>query len=151
MPTANALRSAAILAALLVASKAQAAPTPPNGQWQTEDRRGVIEVAPCGRTLCGTIVGISDFPADGSVLRDIAGTPQCHLRLLSALTRDDDDRWHGTVRNPEDGRVYRAVVWIGTDGTLRLRGYIGLPLFGSTQLWQPFHGTIQPDCHYRKQ
>jgi uncharacterized protein (DUF2147 family) len=116
----------------------------------TEDGRGVIEFRPCGSAICGYIEGISGFPPDGSTLRDVYGTPQCHLTLLRGLRLDDDGRYHGTVTNPETGRSYAAEVWVPPDGTLRLRGYIGLDLLGVTQLWPPFHGLVQPDCHYRR-
>lgn len=106
-------------------------------------------MAPCGGALCGTIAGISVWPKDGAPVRDVTGAPQCHMLLLGPLMLQGDGRWHGTVRDPEDGRVYRAEVWVAADGALRLRGYIGLPVFGSTQVWPAFHGTVGEDCHFR--
>jgi len=140
----------------LFASAVSAAPAwgaasrSPEGSWLTEDRGGVIAVAPCGATLCGTIAGISAWPTNGDVVRDVTGAPQCHMVLLDALRLQGDGRWHGTVRDPEDGRVYQAEVWVPDDGALRLRGYVGLPLFGSTQVWPAFHGAVGPDCHFRQ-
>jgi len=130
----------------LLAMPAAAAPAPV-GDWLTEDRGGVIRIGPCGAALCGEIVGLSDWPAH-DVKRDVHGAPQCHLTLLADLRLQSDARWHGTVTDPEDGRSYSAEVWVPADGTLRLRGYIGLPLLGSTQLWPPFHGRVKPDCHF---
>ncbi len=123
-------------------------PRAPTGEWYTEDRSGVIRIAPCGAALCGVIVGLTDWPKDGRVLRDVHGTPQCQLTLLSDLKLHDDGRWHGIVTNPDDGRVYDAEVWVGPDGFMRLRGYIALEIFGSTQRWPPFSGSIAPDCHF---
>jgi len=122
----------------------------PLGYWYTQDHRGVIQIRPCGADLCGYIEGISGFPPDGHVLRDIHGTPQCHLELLGNLRfHPADGRWHGSVTNPEDGQTYDAELWVPADRTLRLRGYVGIPLLGVTQLWPPFAGTVAPDCHYR--
>lgn len=118
------------------------------GRWKTEDGGGVIQVQACGQLLCGVIVGLSDWPANGDVKRDWLGRPQCHSTLLAGLRLQDDGRWHGTVTNPEDGRVYSAELWVPADGRLRLRGYVGLPLFGSTQIWPPYRATVQPDCHF---
>jgi uncharacterized protein (DUF2147 family) len=123
-------------------------PLPPTGEWYTPDRTGVIRIAPCGPALCGVIVGLTDWPKDGSVLRDVHGTPQCHLTLLDRLRLQDDGRWHGTVTNPEDGKIYDAEVWVGPDGAMRLRGYIAIELLGSTQRWTAFHGSIAQDCHF---
>ena len=120
----------------------------PVGSWKTEDGGGIIRVQPCGQVLCGVIVGLSDWPAGGGIKRDWLGRPQCHSILLAGLKLQDDGRWHGTVTNPENGRAYSAEVWVPADGRLRLRGYVGVPLFGSTQIWPPFKATVQADCHF---
>jgi uncharacterized protein (DUF2147 family) len=118
------------------------------GDWLTEDKRGVIRVGPCGDAFCGVIVGVSDWPANGDVLRDVHGQPQCHLAFIKHLKPEDDNRLHGTVTNPEDGTTYGAEMWVAGDGALRLRGYLALPILGSTQHWPRFHGDVQPDCHF---
>jgi uncharacterized protein (DUF2147 family) len=108
----------------------------------------VVQIRPCGGPdLCGVIVGVTAAPGSAPP-RDIAGVPQCKLVLLSKLEPRDDGRWHGQVRNPEDGHIYKAEVWVGPDGAMRLRGFIGLDLFGETQTWRKFEGSVQPDCHF---
>ncbi len=133
---------------LLAVTAAHAAPTSPVGRWFTEDRGGVVSISPCGDALCGVIIGLSSFPADG-IKRDFRGNTQCHETLLKGLVLGNDGRWHGSITNPEDGRTYDAQVWVPADGDMRLRGYIGLPILGSTQRWPPFAGTILKDCHFR--
>ena len=112
----------------------------------TEDRQGVVRIEPCGTAFCGRVVGISDFPAGG--LRDIHGARQCGLIILHDLLPGEDDRRRGSITNPDDGRVYGAIVWVAEDGDLRLRGFVGLPVLGSTQHWPRFHGALTPDCHF---
>jgi uncharacterized protein (DUF2147 family) len=125
-------------------------PASPVGRWSTEDHGGVVQIAPCGGALCGTIVGLNTF-RNGVAPRDVHGGSQCHLALLDDLKfHPGDGRWHGTVTNPIDGRTYDAEVWVPQDGTLRLRGYVGVPLLGSTQYWQPFVGTVDSDCHFHE-
>jgi uncharacterized protein (DUF2147 family) len=41
----------------------------------------------------------------------------------------------GQIYNGEDGKIYTANISLQPDGKLRLRGYVGTPLFGKTQLW----------------
>ena len=143
-----AILAAALAAALTHAGAARAAA--PVGYWFTEDLGGIVEIRPCGGdVLCGKIVGLRDWPASGKRL-DWQGNSQCHFPLLRNLRPQDDGRWHGTVTNPEDGQTYTAEVWVPTDGVLRLRGYVGLPLFGSTQRWRPSPTGARPDCHYLK-
>ncbi len=137
-----------VLAAAALAPAGQARAQGPSGYWFTEDLGGIVEIRPCGAgTLCGTIVGLRDWPANGQRL-DWQGGPQCRFPLLRNLHLQDDGRWHGTVTNPEDGRTYTAEVWVPSDGALRLRGYVGLPIFGSTQRWPPSPTGARPDCHY---
>jgi uncharacterized protein (DUF2147 family) len=95
----------------------------------TEDHQGVVRIEPCGDAYCGRVVGISDFPPGG-------------------LRRTEDGRRRGTITNPDDGRTYDALLWVGPDGDMRLRGFIGLPLLGSTQHWPKFRGTTTADCHF---
>ena len=142
------------LVRLLLAAAAALAPAgpalagAPAGYWFTEDLGGIVQIQSCGEgVLCGTIVGLRDWPASGKRL-DWRGNPQCGFPLLRSLRLQDDGRWHGTVTNPEDGRTYTAEVWVPGDGVLRLRGYVGLPIFGSTQRWRPSPGGAKADCHY---
>ncbi len=121
---------------------------PPTGLWFTPDHDGVVQIRRCGDDLCGVIVGVT-VPPNGAIPRDVSGEPQCHLPLLRDLRLREDGRWHGTVRNPEDGQVYDAEVWLPADGNMRLRGYIGVPLLGQTQSWQRFSGAVQPDCRFK--
>jgi uncharacterized protein (DUF2147 family) len=141
------------LALLLLTCRLDAAAqTPPHsntqGDWFTEDHRGVVHVGPCGAVLCGTVVGVSDFRADGSAITDVHGRSQCDLAIIRGMVPGDDNRLHGTVTDPTDGKTYSAELWVGEDGALRLRGFIGLELFGSTQRWEKFSGHLRPDCHF---
>ena len=137
-------------ACLLLADTAAGAQSrSPVGFWFTEDRKGIIQIEPCGAVLCGAIVGLLEWPAKGPPL-DFRGRSQCGFQLLAGLRQGEDGRWHGTVTNPRDGQTYSAEVWVPQDGTLRLHGYIGLPILGSTERFPPSPGGAQPDCHFFK-
>ena len=41
----------------------------------------------------------------------------------------------GQIYNGENGKTYNANISLQPDGTLRLRGYVGSPMFGETQIW----------------
>jgi uncharacterized protein (DUF2147 family) len=116
------------------------------GPWLVEDRDAVIKIEACGDMLCGLIVGIGKFSPDGSPPTDISGRSQCGLEIMHALVRSESDRWFGTITNPEDGRTYKIRLSLDDDGRLRLRGYLGIPLFGSTQMWTAYSGTLTADC-----
>ena len=121
-----------------------APPETPAGTWLTEDHNAVIAITPCGDAMCGQIAGIPlSSPAD-PVPTDNQGHSQCHLTILWGATPTGSE-WKGRILDPRDGRVY----WIllSRDGrSLKVHGYIGIPLFGQTQTWTPFTGPVPPDC-----
>jgi uncharacterized protein (DUF2147 family) len=116
------------------------------GLWLTEDRDAVIKIEACGDVLCGLIAGIGTFSPDGSPPKDIRGRSQCGLEIIDALVQGDSGRWFGTITNPEDGRAYKVRLSLDDAGRLLLRGYVGIPLFGSTQIWTAYSGMLTADC-----
>jgi uncharacterized protein (DUF2147 family) len=118
------------------------------GDWLTQGRDGVISIARCGPAMCGEISGVSTFRADGSAARASNGGSECHLRIVRDMRPGSDGRLHGVITDPRDGDVYQAEMWAADDGTLRLRGYILLPLLGQTQTWTRFTGSRSDDCHF---
>lgn len=134
-----------LLASVLLAVS-HAAPAAPIGQWLTQDRSGVIEIGPCGTSLCGRIVGMAEWPADGHVPVDVQGRPQCGLTIIADARPGSEDRWTGRITDPDTGHVYSAELWVDQGGQLHLRGYIGLPVFGATQVWTPYRAPVPKDC-----
>ena len=74
-----------------------------------------------------------DFKNPDSALRT---RPLLRLRILHGLHRVGVRTWeHGTIYNPDDGSKYNALMSIRADGTLRVRAYVLLPIFGKTLFW----------------
>jgi uncharacterized protein (DUF2147 family) len=137
---------AVTLAIGLIASAASAAPgSSPSGTWWTANGHGVIAIEPCGDALCGRIVGIDRDPAE-PMPTDVHGRPQCGLTIITNEKPEADGTWLGNVTDPRDGTTYHAKLWVDADGNLNLRGYIGIPLLGSTQTWRKFTGHLAPQC-----
>jgi len=61
--------------------------------------------------------------------------PLCGLEMLGDFRQTEPNRWgDGWIYNPENGKRYHATMTL--DGNLlKLRGYVGIPLFGETQTW----------------
>lgn len=153
MHTAQKATGVSLLLSALIAGAAVHAQVPPAstpspavlGQWVTKNHKGVFEIAPCGTHLCGTLVGL-DY--SDSVPRDRTGRPECGLPMLRDFARDPEqaDRWNGSILDPNTNHVYQARIWVNQAGQLKLRGYLGIPLFGQTQTWLPYGGHIGPNC-----
>jgi len=140
----------ALLCIFIVAGAARPVDAPfnrsPVGNWLTEDGDGVIGIAPCGQGLCGRIVGMSDLTrADGGPVVDKSGRPQCGLTILDGSRQTDTGVWSGAITNPDDGATWNCEFWREADG-LHLRGYVLVPLLGTTQLWRRYGGPVRPDC-----
>jgi uncharacterized protein (DUF2147 family) len=61
--------------------------------------------------------------------------PVVGLRVVWGFKRNGN-QWTGQVLDPETGKTYRALFALEDGGAkLRLRGYVGMPMFGRTQHW----------------
>jgi uncharacterized protein (DUF2147 family) len=118
----------------------------PEGNWLTTDNGGVVEIFRCadGETLCGKLAWFRMDPGDPNPealdLRNPDPTRRarslCGLMLMSGFKRAGDGSWEdGTVYDAESGNTYRATLTLQADGRLSLRGYIGIPLFGRSEVW----------------
>lgn len=115
------------------------------GRWMTKDHDGVFEISHCGNEICGKLAGVrytTEMP------RDKRGEPECNLPMLNGFTPDPKDagHWNGHVTDPDTGHVYHAKLWVSQSGDLKLRGFVAVPLFGETETWTRYTGTIGPAC-----
>ena len=109
-------------------------------------RDAVIAIEACGDALCGRIVGIPlDGPQD-PIPTDHQGRSQCGLGIIQGAVPGEDGTWSARIVDPRDGSVYRARMRLDAEHRLHLRGYIGIPLLGRTQVWTPFERPIPESC-----
>ena len=118
-----------VLAALLLlffAAPAQAA-TPIIGRWITKDTKALVEIAPCGKRVCGHIVkvlsGVKNPPTTDTKnpdhsqrLRPLVGLPV----IIDFIDRGDT--WQGKLYSPEDGLFVKGTLSRNADGTLAVHG-----------------------------
>ncbi len=134
------------LAGFVLPNTARAQTNPLDGLWLTQDHGGVIQVASCGDRLCARIAGVVlDNPSD-SVPVDYQGTSQCGLPLISDARQIQPGLWRGHILDPRNGKVYGVELHLDDQGHLRLRGFLGVPLFGQTETWTRFDGAVPDDC-----
>ena len=124
------------------------------GTWLVQSGAAQIRLQPCADPasgpLCGYIAALikpvgpdgkevspdqaTDFRNPDPALRSrkVIGSP-----VLWGFSRTSDPNAFegGTIYSGENGKTYTANVNLQPDGTLRLRGYVGLPMFGETQVW----------------
>ena len=62
--------------------------------------------------------------------------PALGMSLLSDLRPAGEGEWKGQIYNRENARHYSALVSLVGKDQLVVRAYVGLPLFGKTQVWR---------------
>lgn len=128
------------LGALLSAATPALAADPVTGRWVTAEKDGVILIAPCGKSLCGTIDRFLVPPPEGVGQRDV-NNPDAKLRnrkllglpILSGFTQEAD-LWRGRIYDPKSGKSYRSVIRRKGANVLEVKGCIGP--FCQTQVWR---------------
>jgi uncharacterized protein (DUF2147 family) len=120
-------------------------PASPLGLWLTKSGNGVIEIAWCGQALCGSIVGIKRAPGE-PMPQDYQGRSQCGLAIITGERPTGDGNWLGHVTDPRDGKEYQAEIRVDDEDRLHLRGFVGIPLLGQTEIWHRFSGHLASDC-----
>ena len=58
------------------------------------------------------------------------------LNLLSDY-RFDGKKWQGKIYDPESGQTYSSNMRVTKSGILKMRGYVGVPMFGRTAEFRP--------------
>lgn len=68
---------------------------------------------------------------------DEKDAPMLGLTIVKGMKREGNKYQDGTILDPRDGTVYHAQMEVSQDGQkLAVRGYLGIPLLGQTQVWQ---------------
>jgi uncharacterized protein (DUF2147 family) len=139
-------------AAVLVAAStpwsvmaAEAAPAALLGNWLNGPKDGIIEITQLadgtlqGRIVGGAHPGKKDANNPDAALRDRALRGQVIMR---GLKHDGGSRWSGgKIYDPDSGSDYKCYIELQSDGTLKMRGFIGFSLLGKSQTWTRYAGT----------
>jgi uncharacterized protein (DUF2147 family) len=108
------------------------------GDWMNPTQ-SVIRIYPCGNDVCAKIVRLSPT-APGKVDHNnpdarLRNRPLCGLEIGIDFRRIDADHLDsGHLYDPESGKTYKGTITSVGD-ELDLRGYIGIPFFGRTEVW----------------
>ena len=122
----------ALLAVVILLAPLSAAAAAPaiEGLWLTDDGKAVVQVAPCGRQMCGRIVRVID--PNPSVPKTDANNPDpgrrnrplVGLQVLSGFAPGSKGWEGGRAYDPKTGKSYRSSLRLNRDGSLRVTGCV---------------------------
>jgi len=115
------------------------------GVWESGNGKARIKIEKTGDKFNGRIVWLREP-------NDEAGKPKLDKNnpdelqrvkpllgysMLKSFSYTDDKTWkEGTIYDPESGSTYSCTIIMTDENTLDVRGYIGVSLFGRTDVWK---------------
>ena len=121
----------------------------PVGYWQqiddvTNRPHSVVKIWSTDNVLYGKVVkgypdenGNMPNPLCVNCKGDLYNQPIRGMVILSGFTQSDSGVWkNGQLLDPDSGKIYSCQITLSDDGNkLNVRGYVGVSLFGRTQVW----------------
>ncbi len=118
------------------------------GKWVTFDKKShkvssIISIRRRGAYVTGRIIKTYAIPGEKRLTRcqhcrgDRRNKPILGLDIIRGMRCQKGRCYGGTILDPRDGKVYRANMRLINRGrSLKVRGYIGVSLFGKTVVWE---------------
>ena len=121
-------RFAIALLLVLAPGAAAAAPASIHGVWLTDDHKGLVQIGPCGRKLCGTIVRVLNPDAPKTDVHNpdprLRNRPILGLPVLYGFEGSGGSWKGGRAYDPKSGKSYRSYLELNPDGSLKVSGCI---------------------------
>lgn len=126
---------------------AQTSDLSPIGLWKNVDEttgkpRAMIRISDANGKLEGKIEQVFPTPSEApnpkcakceGVLKD---APVIGLTILRGMVKDGDQYGGGQILDPDNGKTYSSQLRLIEGGKkLNVRGYIGSPILGRSQIW----------------
>jgi uncharacterized protein (DUF2147 family) len=140
------MKTTTVTVIFLAALDAVAQSATPAGLWQTVNERGereaLVRIVEVAGELRGNVVEVYSPPAPSAqplceaCSGELRNKPILGMEILRGLRWDGEQYSGGEILDPDEGRVYRCILRLLEGGErLEVRGYVGISLFGRSQLW----------------
>ena len=142
------LIKASLLTAMLFTSAAWAQNNSAIGLWKTIDDetgkpKALVRITEENGSLQGKIEKLFRGPNEdqnpkcGECKDSRKNQPLIGMTIVSGLKKQGDEYTGGEILDPAKGKVYKSKATLRDGGQrLEVRGYIGAPMFGRSQVWQ---------------
>jgi len=114
------------------------------GKWKTVDdetgkEKAIVEIYEKDGKIYGRIIEILEPENRYKKCTLCHGSdkdkPIMGLIFIKGLTKDGDEYSGGKILDPKNGSLYKCYINLIGNDKLKVRGYIGVSLFGRTQYW----------------
>jgi uncharacterized protein (DUF2147 family) len=132
---------AVALTTLFIAASAVAQPratTPVEGYWKNPIGSAIIQIAPCGETLCGKVVWAS-ARGQHEVAKNTSNVVGTTVLTNLKYARG---HWAGSLYVPDDNIHVSAKLQLIGDGRMKLTGCGLMGLICRTQIWTRADGPL---------
>lgn len=110
------------------------------GTYLTEKKNAKVRISKQGDKYIGSIIwSITEGAKDKNNPKESERTkPLVGKLILKDFEYDGKNVWdEGTIYDPESGKTYSCKITRQKDGSLKVRGFIGISLVGRTSVWTP--------------
>ncbi len=115
------------------------------GVWEVGSGKARVKITKYGEKFGGKLVWLKEpnYP-DGTKKVDKNNPDEAKRtvpllgfnNLLGFSYKGKSEYDGGTIYDPENGSTYNCVIELEDDNTIKVRGYIGVQLFGRTDTWK---------------
>ena len=139
--------SAAFVSITLLAGAAAQAQETPAGLWRTISdvtgkQKSLVRITENNGVYQGKIEKLFREPGEEpnplceKCEGELKGKPALGMVILTGIRKDGADYGRGKILDPNDGKVYNSKLTLIEGGKkMNMRGYIGMPMLGRTQVW----------------
>ncbi|MEK8180063.1 DUF2147 domain-containing protein [Flavobacterium buctense] len=114
------------------------------GRWitiddETGNKKGIVEIFEENGKVYGKIIEILEPEHRKRKCSKCEGVnkdkPILGLTIIKGLTKKGDTYDGGEITDPKNGKTYRCKITLDGKDKLIVRGYLGISLFGRSQVW----------------
>ncbi|MEP7196661.1 MAG: DUF2147 domain-containing protein [Saprospiraceae bacterium] len=114
------------------------------GLWKTIDdtdgkTKSIVELYLKGDKLYAKVIELlpnAIFKICNNCPGEKAGKSLIQMDIVWEMRSDGQEWSGGQIVDPKNGKVYSCVISLESQNRLKVRGYVGLSLFGRTQVWE---------------
>lgn len=115
------------------------------GVWETGSGKARVKIDKVGEKFFGKVVWLREpLNEEGKPKVDknnpdekLRTIPLLGYKLIKDFSFKGEKVWeNGTIYDPENGSTYSCTIKMTDENTLDVRGFIGVSLFGRTDVWK---------------